>query len=308
MVLQAVSASAPDAAWTVGWQSTDPYPLTAYDVTNPEPLIEHWDGTQWSQDQTPVLPGKGAWLSGTVALASDDVWAVGARWAQKPAPFKPGNYQDVTLIEHWDGAAWSVVPSPNAATGPGSGNQLLSVAAVSPNDIWAVGEYDHYPRVKALSEHWDGTSWTVGPQAAFGGIVDNSDEPTGYGFTAVSAEPAGGVLAATQSSVWTLGPTGWRQIYRGTATKGAWLLGGIALTSATDGWTVGMTGRAGPAMLGEHWDGRRWVARQVPADGVVKRDGMSASGPDDVWLIGTFAKKLPLAPTPHLNYLLHYTC
>jgi hypothetical protein len=40
-----------------------------------------------------------------------------------------------TLIEHWNGTQWSVVPSPNLM-----GNNLLrGVAIVSANDVWAVG-------------------------------------------------------------------------------------------------------------------------------------------------------------------------
>jgi len=36
-------------------------------------------------------------------------------------------------------------------------NFLHSVAAITSNDIWAVGYYDS----NTLTEHWDGTSWTV---------------------------------------------------------------------------------------------------------------------------------------------------
>ena len=42
--------------------------------------------------------------AGREAIASDDVWAVGLH-------YKGGSAR--TLIEHWDGAAWSVVDSPN---------------------------------------------------------------------------------------------------------------------------------------------------------------------------------------------------
>src|SRR5215469_8327574 len=39
---------------------------------------------------------------------------------------------------HWDGTQWSIVPSPN----PGAFiNELSGVAAISANDVWAVGIY-----------------------------------------------------------------------------------------------------------------------------------------------------------------------
>jgi hypothetical protein len=47
-----------------------------------------------------------------------------------------GQFQQQTLIQHFDGIAWSVVPSPS----PGAEqNILFGVAAVSDYDVWAVG-------------------------------------------------------------------------------------------------------------------------------------------------------------------------
>jgi len=45
---------------------------------------------------------------------------------------------DRTLVEHWDGAQWSLAPSPNAGTG---NNSLAAVVAISANDVWAAGSY-----------------------------------------------------------------------------------------------------------------------------------------------------------------------
>lgn len=41
-----------------------------------------------------------------------------------------------TLTGHYNGSAWSVVPSPNSGTG---NNYLKSVTVIAPNDVWAVG-------------------------------------------------------------------------------------------------------------------------------------------------------------------------
>jgi hypothetical protein len=70
---------------------------------------------------------------------------------------------------------WGIVSSPN----PGSAhNQLNSVAAVSANDMWAVGGYSSTVNgpFQTLIEHWNGSSWSVveGPKfmnASLGGIV-----------------------------------------------------------------------------------------------------------------------------------------
>ena len=59
---------------------------------------------------------------------------------------------------HWDGSQWSVVESP----GPGKSNILSDVAALSANDVWAVGyETDINGHSLALIEHWDGSLWSV---------------------------------------------------------------------------------------------------------------------------------------------------
>ena len=41
------------------------------------------------------------------------------------------------LTEHWNGSNWSIVSSPSPGTY--NGNELYGVAAISTNDVWAVG-------------------------------------------------------------------------------------------------------------------------------------------------------------------------
>ena len=74
--------------------------------------------------------GKFPAFNGVVALAPDNVWAVGSSSDVSDGP-------TLTLIEHYDGSEWSVVPSPNV--GPNSmfqSNRLFGITAVSPTDIW----------------------------------------------------------------------------------------------------------------------------------------------------------------------------
>src|SRR5207247_2139174 len=77
-----------------------------------------------------------------------DVWAVGAR-GRRP------------LVEHWDGRLWRVVSTPDV--GPSA---LYGVAALGPDDIWAVGTRQAFHFIDsgphgALIEHWDGIRWSV---------------------------------------------------------------------------------------------------------------------------------------------------
>src|SRR5262249_14439229 len=82
-----------------------------------------------------------------------DVWAVGSG--------RDGEDAFHTLALHFDGRAWSVVPTVD----PGSrGNVLYGVVALSPVDAWAVGQkIDDRDPHQALIEHWDGVRWSEAP-------------------------------------------------------------------------------------------------------------------------------------------------
>ena len=82
------------------------------------------------------------------------------------------------MIEHWDGTAWTVVPSPNP--NPQGNNCLVAVAGVSASDVWAVG----HQLLGPFTEHWNGKSWTI------------VNTPAGVSFFgAMAASSAGTVLA-----------------------------------------------------------------------------------------------------------------
>jgi hypothetical protein len=121
----------------------------------------HWDGTNWKSVATPNVGEGTNKLNAVLTLAPNDVWAVG--FSTPAAP--PKQAATLTLIEHFDGASWAVVPSPNV--GPNSANQsnrLLGLTANSASDIWAFGSYfsaDGSGHQMTLLLHWDGTTWKV---------------------------------------------------------------------------------------------------------------------------------------------------
>jgi hypothetical protein len=82
-----------------------------------------------------------------VARSATNVWAVGK---------SPGV---TALVEHYDGTSWTVADTPTVRAG------LNAVAAVSDNDIWAVGEGLVNPdgSKTALIMHYDGIRWSVAP-------------------------------------------------------------------------------------------------------------------------------------------------
>jgi len=64
----------------------------------------------------------------------------------------------VTLAERWNGTSWQHVKSPNVGTHP----TFSAVAAVSAQDVWAVGNHGSSTAVfQTLTEQWNGSQWSV---------------------------------------------------------------------------------------------------------------------------------------------------
>jgi len=126
--LNAVSADSPADAWAAGSATNANSVVT--------PLIEHWNGTQWS-----VSPGainNGGRILSIAAISPADVWALAAVGKGNPA-----------VIEHWNGSTWSTVSLPVTTT-------LHGLSAVSANDVWAVGN-------GGAILNWNGTQWSQVP-------------------------------------------------------------------------------------------------------------------------------------------------
>lgn len=193
--LSGASADATNDAWAVGSQDT-------FGAT----FAMHWNGTNWNDISTPNV-GKGRnQLNAVLALAPNDVWAVGFSTPDAP----PQQSATLTLIEHFDGTSWTVVPSPNV--GPHSVNQsnrLLGLTANSPTDIWAFGSYfaaDGSGHQMTLLLHWDGTSWSIAPSPnptkgtflddlLFAGVVPSSGNVWIFGNEDEGSQGGMGTLA-----------------------------------------------------------------------------------------------------------------
>jgi hypothetical protein len=136
----------------------------------------HWDGGSWTNVHTPDPASLTSEFKGVAAASSSDVWAVGDA-AQDASHIR-------TLIEHWDGSRWAIVPSPGR---PGVPNALEGVEVVSSTDVWAVGHSGMATEWSTLVEHWDGSQWTIVPSPTRG---------SGY---------LEGVAAVSASNVWAAG-------------------------------------------------------------------------------------------------------
>ena len=160
-------------------------------------LAERWDGSTWSIVPTPNATGApDSWFNHVACSTASDCVAVGASGNRSD-----GVDNEHALIEHWDGASWTMEPAPS-----GTG-ELLGVACSSPSACTAVGNN--------VALRWDGTSWSaqalaipaVGVSTLSSLALTASGSPGAEGHDAVAA-----VLDARRREVfaaaWRIGAAG----------------------------------------------------------------------------------------------------
>jgi hypothetical protein len=138
-------------------------------------LAEHWDGTKWSIVPTPNVSGAfDTALIGVACAAPTDCFAAG---------YSHTTLLTSTLVERWDGSAWSIVASPNPQNS--ADNELSAVSCYASTRCTAVGTSDH----GTLVERWNGQAWSIA----------NSPNPpgaTGAALTGVSCTSTARCYAA----------------------------------------------------------------------------------------------------------------
>ncbi len=178
-------------------------------------------------------------LSDVAGLSAKDIWAVGQQnvW---------DTWRNHGVITHWNGVSWTDVAIRGDATGAG---HLRSVAAVSPDEVWAVGDgHDGLPYVaKGSVDGFDRVNvpqfrvgdW-LGAVAASPGRIVTVGSRNGKAFLAVGGGAGKG---------WTTrsGPDG--------------IMYGVALAGKSGGWAVGDSGTQ-PLIM--KLSGGRWKPMDLP--------------------------------------------
>jgi hypothetical protein len=189
------------------------------------------------------------------------------------------------LIEHWDGAQWTVVPSPN----PNGWSWLNAVAAVASDDVWAVGE----SRSEAVFMHWDGNEWTIVP----------SPDDAGKRFA---------IAAVASDDVWSSGEsrlfgdnthifahwdgTTWTTVANPPLGDAVVDLFGISAVATNDIWSVGhaQLSQCDDTCINfefaevQHWDGTGWqyVAGPLTSYGYSGFQNVAAQSAQRIWVTG----------------------
>jgi hypothetical protein len=261
-VLNAISVHAPQDIWAVGHAED-------------KSLTLHYDGAGWTVVPSPNREF-GIRLEDVVAIAEDDVWAVG--WTGS------NNFDDENIALHWDGTSWTIVPTPQ----PGEGiDRLFAIDAVGPNDVWATGFYDNAQGAYLSSIfHWDGTSWTV---------VEHPCH-TYWGLTGITVLSPTDVWAVGNATTCHYDGTTWREVPspqpRIEFDEIAYPLEDVSGVGPKDVWAVGARVIDRPKQviwqaLAEHWDGSEWTLTTfIPG---TQMRGVEAVATNDVWAVGTNA-------------------
>ena len=280
--LYGVSCTSASECWAVGFYSAP--------EIGSQTLIERWDGTSWSVvpslDSSLVQQG---YLEGVTCTSGSDCWAVGAYVTSS-------GYQ--TLVEHWDGTAWAIVPSANSS--PLDSDIFFGVACVSESDCWATGAYQARSPIsgsspfQTLTEHWDGTLWSIVSSPSAAGANDNA--LYGVACTATSdcwaagtdyASPYQSLIEHWDGSSWAIvsSPNLTGSVFGNTDNR----LWSIACASASDCWVVGS---GGELQLTEHY-GSFVQLNAVQLNEVVSRVTHGSAG--------TFDINLPLTGRPGIE-------
>jgi len=267
-LLNGVAVVAANDVWTVGQAANG----STYST-----LVEHWNGVAWSIIPSPNVAGSGNVLEAISVVSANDIWAVGYS--------SDSNFNNHPLTIHWDGATWSIVPSPSV-----NDDILFGVDAVASNDVWSVGRSQQEARTLTL--HWNGSAWSVVPSPN-----DSTEDNVLFGVAAVTSNDVWAVGNACCSKTlaihwdgasWSVVPT---PIFDPNATNQ--VLVGIVALSSDDIWTAGqyIVPLQGSAQftLTENWDGSNW--NFVPSPNAQNSNnrlhGITATPNGTLWAVGT---------------------
>jgi hypothetical protein len=192
-----------------------------------------------------VVSAPGPYLNDIAALSPTNVWAVG--WTSRGSQRSPA-------IVHWNG---SRLEAKGAFRPQSTDAELDGVAAVSTNDVWAVGSDGNRPVV----EHWDGVRWRVVgiPHLKRAGWLSDIVALSPTNAWAVGGSPGARVLIVLvhwDGHAWDV-----------VATRREGALSAVGGAVGAGVWAVGTQGFYGSvnneSPLAIHWNGRHW--QEFPA-------------------------------------------
>ena len=245
----------------------------------------------WVEQPTPALPGATAVRLNSVSTTGpNDVWAVGL---ERRNVLASTSYQELTLVFHWNGAAWSRTPSPSpSVNGRPPKCELYDVHALAANDVWAVGAFEGQASSGGIQQlplvlHWDGSSWLQI-------VLPPSWTEDVSGVAGVAGDLWLSHYYARPSAMTHWDGAGFTAFPTPNPTIGFQHVEDILWRSPTDAWAVGQTSNqwtpfAGGAAFVIHWDGSQWAQQTLPLPGTTPQwqfwlGAVEADAQGDVWI------------------------
>ena len=117
-------------------------------------LADQWDGARWTPQPSPNPAQPSDALTAVTCASATNCFAVGRTAAHSGEDYR-------TLIEHWNGTAWSITPSADILVGL-IANDLESVSCANATRCFAVGSSssDSTP-TETFVQQWDGSTWSL---------------------------------------------------------------------------------------------------------------------------------------------------
>jgi uncharacterized membrane protein len=183
--------------------------------------------------------------------------------------FTPDALGEATIL-HYDGAKWSIAPSP-------APSYFFQIWGSSPSDVWAVG-------VGGVIIHYDGTSWSSVPSG------------TTNELSAIWGTSATDVWAVGYQKILHYDGMSWSS----SANVMSWVIG-VWGTSPSDVWAVSAD-PYGHNDAFRHYDGAQWTtysSGQLTADDYPV--GIWGTSSSNVWVVTSARPKLCCGKIFHYN-------
>ena len=255
--------------------------------------------TAWPVVASPNVGSGENSLLGVTAVSPTNAWAVG--WFHDDS-----SDGTKTLIQHWDGAAWTIVSSPNAD----APSTLDAVDALSASDAWAVGRFvadmSSEAGGRTLTEHWNGSAWELVPSPNTGIEGGNGNLRSVHALASNDVWAVGSYLPdvgapTAQPLIEHWNGTGWEIVPGPSKSPGPWSeLFAVSGTGPGDLWAVGVRDVPVGEVVTEralilHWDGQEWKRMPTPLPAARRNPfglhDVVAISPTNAWAVGTVATK-----------------
>jgi hypothetical protein len=247
-----VSCPAATTCFAVGFAETDTSPGRPAKT-----LVGRWNGSTWAIIASANVAGvNSSVLNGVECSTATACIAVGASSAVT------GIVSDTnTLIERWNGSAWSVTASPNPVANHGA--TLAGIGCATTAHCFAVGTSGGSNL--SFTEEWSGSAWSLdapptgSSQSQLDGVsclTATNCYAAGFNETAVGYRT---LIEHRDATAWSI------QASSNAAGATDNFLYGVACATATTCYAVGVSRAGGvPTALLERLSGSSWAITAIP--------------------------------------------